>query len=122
MKIAEFSKKKCIFLSNVSRAVKTEEGSSRKLVKIPFLTVAIKFKLLKRSKEFLKNLKNNISRIIFLSDEKTFNVNLVFNKHNDRVFSFGQDVYVLNCVTTRKYPVLLIMLGVVGSTGKNAPV
>ena len=66
-------------------------------------------------------LKSNGNRILIFSDEKTFTVDPVINKQNDRVVSFGQDISTVRYVTTTKHPASVMMLGVVASNGEKMP-
>ena len=45
--------------------------------------------------------------------EKTFTVYIVFNKQNDRVVTFRNDVSEIRWVSTTNHPAELVMLGVV---------
>ena len=75
------------------RAVKIEGGKSLKRVKKPLLTAAMKQKRLQRGNRLLNDLKNRGNRIVIFSD-KTFTVDLVVNKQNDRIVSYGQVIRV----------------------------
>ena len=50
-------------------------------------------------------MKRQGNRVFIISDEKTFTVDPVINKQNDRVISFGQDISDVRYVTTTKHPV-----------------
>ena len=69
-----------------------EGGRSLKRVKKPLLTAATKQKRLERGNRLLNDLKNHENRIVFFSDEKTFRVDPVVNKQNDRIVSFGRNL------------------------------
>ena len=76
----------------------------------------MKQKHLERSNRLLNDLKNHGNRIVIFSD-KTFIVDPVVNKQNDRIVSFGQDISELRNMSTTKHPVSVMMLGVVASIG-----
>jgi len=70
----------------------------------------------------LNNLKSFGGRVMVFSDDKTFSVDPVFNKQNDRFVSFsGDDRVGLFHTSTTKHPASLMMLGVVASNGKVMP-
>lgn len=121
LKMTHLAKKRGISESTVRRAVKIEGGKSFKLVKKPLLTPGTKQKRLDRAKLLLNNLKNHGNRVVIFSDEKTFTVDPVMNKQNDRVVSFGQDVSEYRYVSTTKHPATVMMLGVVASNGLKMP-
>jgi len=121
LKMTHLAKKRGISESTVRRAVKIEGGKSFKLVKKPLLTPGTKQKRLDRAKILLNNLKNHGNRVVIFSDEKTFTVDPVMNKQNDRVVSFGQDVSEYRNVSTTKHPASVMMLGVVASNGLKMP-
>ena len=61
--------------------------------------------------------------MFIFSYEKTFIVDSVFNKQTDRVVTFGNEFFEYRRVSTTKYPVSIMMLGVVASNGeKMSPV
>ena len=121
MKMTQLAKKQRISVSTVSRAVKHEGGKSLKMIRKPLLTSAMKLKRLERSKRLLNDMKNHGNRILIFSDEKTFTVDPVVNKQNDRVVSFGQDVSEVRNISTTKHPASVMMFGVVASNGEKMP-
>ena len=80
----------------------------------------MKQKRLKRSKKLLNNIKNYGNQIIY-SRKKSFTIDPVVNKQNDRVVSFGQDVPEMPNVSTTKHPTFVMMLGVVSSNKEKMP-
>ena len=69
----------------VSRAIKKEGGKSLTMKKKPLLTDAIKVTHLLRCKGLLNKLKSGkAGRITIFSDEKTWTVDPVHNRKNDR--------------------------------------
>ena len=83
------------------RAVKIEGRKSLKRVKKPLLAAAMKQKRLERSNRLLTDLQNHGNRIVIFSDEKTFTVDPVVNKRNDRIVVAYKDNIVtktLPCV------------------------
>ena len=60
-------------------------------------------------------------RLSFFSDEKTFTVDPVVNKQNDRIVSFGQNISELRNVSTTKHLSSVMMLGVVASNAEKMP-
>ena len=58
-------------------------------------------------------------RIILFSVKKTFTINHVVNKLNERVLSFSQDVYEVWNISSTKYPACVMRLGVVSSDGEK---
>lgn len=121
MKMTQLAKKKRISVSTVSRAVKHEGGKSLKMMRKPLLTSAMKQKRLERAKRLRNDMKNCGNRIVIFSDEKTFTVDPVVNKQNDRVVSYGKDVSEVRNTSTTKRPASVMMLGVVGSNGEKMP-
>jgi len=121
LKMTEFAKKKKISVATVSRAVKSEGGKSLKRLKRPLLTPAMVHKRHERCSRLLNDMKSHGNRVVIFSDEKTFTVDPVINKQNDRVVSFGQDISDVRYVTTTKHPASVMMLGVVASNGEKMP-
>ena len=120
LKMIELAKKK-ISVATVSRAVKSEGGKSLKLLKRPLLTSTMVKKRQKICTRRINDLKSHGNRVIIFSDEKTFTVDPVINKQNDRVLSFGQDISGVRYVCTTKHQTSAMMLGVVASNGKKMP-
>ena len=83
MKMSELAKKKKISKSTFSRAVWSQSG---KRLKKPLLTNGMIFKRKTQCKKLLNDIKSCGNRIIFFSDEKTFTVDPVINKQNDKVW------------------------------------
>ena len=97
------------------------ENSLRRFRK-PLLSAAMVQNCLERSTSLLKDLKNHGNRILILSDEKTFTFIPGFNKQNDRVATFENDVSEHCRLSTTKYPASILMLfGVVASNGEKMP-
>ena len=121
--MTELAKTKKISVPTVSRAVKNEGGKSLRRVKRPLLNQATQQKRHKQCGRLLNDFKHDGNRIIIFSDEKTFTVDPVINKQNDRVVKFDKSISDVSCVSTIKYPASAMMLGVVASNGdKRAPV
>ena len=114
LKITRLAKKKKISVSTVRRAVKVEKGKSLKCVKKPLLTAAMKQKHLQRGNRLLNDLKNHWNLIVIFSNEKTFTVDPVVNKQNDRISELRKE-------STTKHPASVMMLGVVASNGEKMP-
>ena len=89
--MTEIAKKK-ISVATVSRAVKNESGKSLRRVKRPLLTAAMLQKRRERCGHLFNDLKSHGNRIIIFSDEKTFMVDPVVKKQNDRVVGFDTDI------------------------------
>lgn len=121
LKMTEFARKKKISVATVSRAVKEEGGKSLKHVPKPLLTNRMREQRQERSRRLLNDLKSHGNRVLIFSDEKTFTVDPVINKQNDRVVSFGQDVSKVRYVSATKHPASVMMLGVVASNGEKMP-
>ena len=68
----------------------------------------------------MNDLKSYGNFLIF-PDEKTFTVDPVFNRQNDRVVCCGNDVFNHQRVSTTKHPASVMMLGVVASNGVKMP-
>ncbi|QQP48999.1 Putative transposable element [Caligus rogercresseyi] len=64
---------------------------------------------------------HNGDRVVFFSDEKTFTVDPVYNKQNDRVICFGNVSNVIRSVSKTQHPASVMMLGIVASTGDKMP-
>ena len=116
--MTEFAKKK-ISVATVSRAVKSEGGKSLMRLKRPLLTSTMAKKRQERCTRIFNDLKSHGNRVIIFSDEKTFTVDPVINKQNDRVVSFGQDISGVRYVSTTKHPASAMMLGVVTLTERR---
>lgn len=121
MKMSEFAKTKSVDPSTVSKAVKKAGGRSMRRIERPLLTQRLQELRLERSKRLLNNLKHNGDRVIFFSDEKTFTVDPVYNKQNDRVICFGDTSLAARNVSKTKHPASVMMLGIVASTGEKMP-
>ena len=59
--------------------------------------------------------------MLFFSDEKTFTVDPVINRQNDRVVCFDETPEKIRHLSTTKHPASVMMLGVVASTGHKMP-
>ena len=85
------------------------------------LSAAIVQKRLEGSIGLLNDLKNRENRLLIFSYQKFFTVDPVFNKQNDRVVKFGNDVSEQCRVPTTKHLASIMMLGVVASNGEKMP-
>eukprot|EP00096_Caligus_rogercresseyi_P012791 TRINITY_DN5471_c1_g1_i1.p1 TRINITY_DN5471_c1_g1~~TRINITY_DN5471_c1_g1_i1.p1 ORF type:complete len:230 (+),score=51.50 TRINITY_DN5471_c1_g1_i1:315-1004(+) len=121
MKMSELAKKKSVDPSTVSKAVKAAGGRSLRKVERPLLTQRHRDLRLDRCRRILSDLKHNGDRVVFFSDEKTFTVDPVYNKQNDRVICFGNVSNVIRSVSKTKHPASVMMLGIVASTGDKMP-
>ncbi|QQP40967.1 Putative transposable element [Caligus rogercresseyi] len=104
MKMSELAKKKSVDPSTVSKAVKAAGGRSLRKVERPLLTQRHRDLRLDRCRRILSDLKHNGDRVVFFSDEKTFTVDPVYNKQNDRVICFGNVSNVIRSVSKTKHP------------------
>ncbi|QQP39809.1 Putative transposable element [Caligus rogercresseyi] len=104
MKMSELAKKKSVDPSTMSKAK----------VERPLLTQLHRNLRLDRCQRILSDLKHN-------GDRKTFTVDPVYNKQNDRVICFGNVSNVIRCVSKTKHPASVMMLGIVASTGDKMP-
>ena len=120
-KMTRLAQKKKISVSTVSRVVKKMGGKSLRRSRKPLLSAAMVQKRLERSTLLLNDLKDHGNRVLIFSDEKTFTVDPVFNKQNDRVVTFGNDVSEHRRMSTTKHPASIMMLGVVASNGEKMP-
>lgn len=117
LKMSELAKKKSVDPSTISKAVKKAGGKSLRMVERPLLTQRHHELREERCKRMLADIKHNGNRIIVYSDEKTFTVDPVYNKQNDRVISFGKTPPNMRSVSKTKHPASVMMLGIVASTG-----
>ena len=67
----------------------------------------------------LKDLKNHGNRILIFFDEETFTTYPMFNKRNNQVATFGNDVFEHRRVSTANHSVLIMMLGADASNRKK---
>eukprot|EP00095_Tigriopus_kingsejongensis_P001128 snap_masked-scaffold1099_size62903-processed-gene-0.6 protein:Tk01128 transcript:snap_masked-scaffold1099_size62903-processed-gene-0.6-mRNA-1 annotation:"kinesin-like protein kif3a isoform x2" len=116
MTMTSLAKNTNVSKATVSRAVKKAGGKSLRLVERPLLSQRQQDLRLERCGTLLNSLKHHKRRVIFYSDEKTFTVDPVINKQNDRVICFGKEDYNIRNVSTTKHPASVMMLGVVAST------
>ena len=79
--------KKKILVSTVSRM----RGNSLRQSREPLLSAATVQKM-ERNTSLLNGLKDHANRILIFSDKKTFTVDSVFSRQNERVVTFGYDV------------------------------
>ena len=121
LKMTEVAKRKKISVATVSRAVKNQGGKSLRLLEGPLLTARMREQRRDRCQRLLSDLKSNGKRVLIFSDEKTFTVDPVVNKQNDRVVTFGNDVSEVRRVSKTKHPASVMMLGVVASNGEKMP-
>ena len=121
LKLATFAKDNDLDKSTVSKALKKVGGKSLRLVERPLLTKKhLEFRQ-ERCRVLLNNLKHSVpGRIIIFSDEKTFTVDPVVNRQNDRAVAFLDNrdtVEQLRTISKTKHPASVMMLGVVASNG-----
>lgn len=108
--------------STVSRIVKKAGGKSLVLGRKPLLSEKAKKSRFDRAKKLLNQLKNNGDRVIFFSDEKTFNVDPAINRRNDRFVDLGHNPEdPRRTVSRTKHPASVMFLGVIASTGEVSP-
>ena len=108
--------------STVCRSVKKAGGKSLVRVERPLLTPSMKETHLLRCKALLNDVKKaKKNRVIIFSDEKTWTVDPVRNRRNDRYLSFGNVDESVRTLTTTKHPASIMSLGFVASDGRAAP-
>ncbi|XP_059079978.1 uncharacterized protein LOC131878096 [Tigriopus californicus] len=123
MPMSMMAKKKGVSTSTVSRMVKSAGGKSLRKVQRLLLSKGHQEVRVQRCGRLLNDLKHHGNWAIFFSDKKTFMVDPVFNKQNDRIICFSKDQASIRNVTKTKHPASVMMLGVVASTGdKMAPI
>jgi transposase-like protein len=106
----------------LNKAVKKMGGKSLVRVERPLLTPAIKLTHLQRCQGLLNNLKSaRAGRVVIFSDEKTWTVDPVRNRQNDRYISFGEIDETLRTLTTTKHAASVMSLGFVASNGIKMP-
>ncbi len=106
----------------VVRTVAKLGGKSLVRLERPILTTRMKETHLQRCQGLLNNMKSAAAgRVIIFSDEKTFDVDPVYNCRNDRYVSFGEVDEEVRTVTTTKHPASAMALGFVASNGLAAP-
>ena len=121
LKMTKLLKRKKISVATVFRAVKSEEGKSLRHLKKPLLSAAMLQKHQEQCHHLLNDFKSYGNWIIIFSDEKTFTVDLVMNKQNKHVASFGKDISEVCNVSATKHLASVIMLGVMVSNGEKMP-
>lgn len=105
----------------VSQAVKKEGGKSLVLKERSMLTPCMTEVHLSRCQGLLNNLKSAPAGcVIIFSDEKTWTVNQVRNRQNDRFITFG-DPNGADIITTMKHAQSVMSLGFVASNGITLP-
>jgi len=108
--------------ATVRRAVKKLGGKSLVRVERPLLTPKMKETHLQRCQALLNNLKKApANRVIIFSDEKSWTVDPVRNRKNDRYLSFGDVNESIRTLSTTKHPASAMSLGFVASNGLKAP-
>ena len=100
----------------VKKVVGKSVGRSMKLL----LSAAMVQKCLERSTRLLNDL-NHGTRILLFFDEKTFPIEIVFNKQNDQIVKFENDVLEHCSVSKTKNAASIIMLGVLASNEEKMP-
>ena len=98
--------------------IETMEIKSLRSSKKALLSAAIVQKRIEKH-PFVEWLKNRGNRIVILSDEKTFTVDPVYNKQNDRVVKIRNDVFEHRRMSTTKHPASIVMPGVIASNGEK---
>ena len=78
-------------LATALKIVKEAGGNSKAIVKRPLLSEKTRALRLERAKKLLNDLKHIKDRLIFFSDEKTFTVDPVRNRRNDRYVDNAED-------------------------------
>ena len=111
------AQKKKVSVFTMFRMVTKMGGKSLRLSRKLSLSAVMVQKPLEKSPPFLNDTKNHGNRILICSDEKNFTVDLVFNKQNNRVVTFGNDVSVQRIMLTIKHPASIMMIGVVALNG-----
>ena len=76
-------------------------------------------KRLERSTRLLNDLKTHGKQSLIFAVEKTFTVDPVLNKQNDRSVTFENDVSEHRRMSTTKHSASIITLGVVPSNGEK---
>lgn len=108
--------------ATVRRAVAKVGGKSRVIVERPLLTPAIRTKRLERCQMLVNDLKSApAGRVIIFSDEKTWTVDPVRNRRNDRYLSLGEEDASARTLSTTKHPASVMSLGFVASNGAVMP-
>lgn len=91
-------------------------------VERPLLTPSMKETHFHQCKALLNDLKKaRANCIVIFSDEKTWTVDPVRNRQNDRYLSFANVDESVRTLATTKHPASIMSLGFVGSDGKAAP-
>lgn len=126
MNIADHARRLAISRSSASRIMAEIGGKSLRRIERPLLTEQMMEKRLVRVRILLNDLKHApAKRVIFFSDEKTFTVDPVFNRQNDRFISVKSMNNAMEdprqYVRKTKHPASVMMLGVVASTGEMSP-
>ena len=88
LKMTKLVKRKKISAATVSRAVKSEGGKSLRRLKKSLLSAAMLQKYRERCRHLLNDFKSHGNRTNIFSNEKTFTVDPVVNKQNERIVSF----------------------------------
>jgi transposase len=109
--------------ATVRRTVKKVGGKSLMRVERPLLTPQIKLVHLQRCQGLLNNLKSaKANRVIIFLDKKTWTVDPVRNRCNNRFLAFDQQVdESVRTLTTTKHPASMMSLGFVASNGEACP-
>lgn len=108
--------------ATVRRAVAKMGGKSLVRVERPLLTPAIRAKRLERCQSLMNDLKSApAGRVIIFSDEKTWTVDPVRNRRNDRYLSLGEVDESVRTLSTTKHPASVMSLGFIASNGAVMP-
>ncbi len=108
--------------ASVRHTVKKLGGKSLVRVERPILTDRMKETHLHRCQALLYNLKKACAnQVIIFSDEKTWTVNPVRNRRNDRYLCFGDVDESVRTLSTTKHPASVMSLGFMASNGIAAP-
>ena len=98
-----------------------DDRKSLRRSKKSLLSAAMVQKHLKRSTLLLNDLKNHGNRIVNFSDKKTFTVDRLFNKQNDRGVTLRNNASEHRMVSTTKQPASEIRLWSRSIDGENMP-
>jgi len=118
--ITSIAEKLVVHRTTASKRIKQLGGKSLRRIQRPLLSQKQRDSRLERAQKLVKERRrHNPVKIIVFSDEKTFTVDPVFNRQNDRVLTFP-DVPVSESaryVTSTKHPTSVMMLGLIASNG-----
>eukprot|EP00095_Tigriopus_kingsejongensis_P008843 maker-scaffold15_size728074-snap-gene-1.11 protein:Tk08843 transcript:maker-scaffold15_size728074-snap-gene-1.11-mRNA-1 annotation:"mitogen-activated protein kinase 3" len=108
--------------ATIRKTVKSAGGKGLTILERPLLTQKGRNGQLERCQIILNNLKSaKANRIIIFSDKKTWTVDPVRNRKNDRFLAFGPVEEEERTLMTAKDPASVMSLGFVASNGKAMP-